>query len=289
MQHLLEPHQDLDVRYIFDGTFGGGGHSLGLLNSSENVFLMATDQDPEAFKNGTEKLKEFSTRSKLYHANFNEFPNLFKNDYPELQLSGALLDLGVSSHHFDSPERGFSLRFDGPLDMRMASHRDDLITARDVVNETPEEELANIIFELGEERLSRRIAKAICEERLKKPVETTKELENIVFHCYPKRERFGKTHPATRTFQALRLYVNSELDVLKDIIDDIVELLRPGARFCIISFHSLEDRIVKQKFRAMKQEKIVKVLTKKPVLPSEDELQENKRSRSAKLRVCEKI
>lgn len=275
--------------YFFDGTFGGGGHSLGLLKSNPKVFLVATDQDPEAFENGEKKLEEYKMRSKLYNCNFEGFAEKFLNEFNDEKLSGAIMDLGVSSHHFDSPERGFSLRFDGPLDMRMAANDNTVLTAKEIINEFSEEEIADILFEFGEERLSRRIAKAIIDERSKKTIQTTKELENIVFHCYPKKSRFGKTHPATRTFQALRLAVNRELEVLRSSIPKTVELLDSGARFCIISFHSLEDRIVKQEFRKLKDEKKVKLLTKKPILPSEEELQENSRSRSAKLRVCEKL
>ncbi len=275
-------------KYIFDGTFGGGGHSLGLLEASENIFLLATDQDPEAFENGSKKLEIYKDRSRLYHTNFSEFPNLFPKDFPTEKLSGALLDLGVSSHHFDSPERGFSLRFDGPLDMRMASHNEKLETAAEIVNTYSEEDIADIIFQFGEERYSRRIAKEIIEQRNQEPINTTKQLENIVFHCYPKRERFGKTHPATRTFQALRIFVNKELEVLKSTIDRLVQLLCPGGRLCIISFHSLEDRIVKHEFKRLKAEGVGNVLTKKPILPQEDELRENPRSRSAKLRIFER-
>lgn len=276
---------------FFDGTFGGGGHSFALLENNPQNKVIATDQDPQAYENGLKRIEKsnVSDRIQLLKMNFASFPEYFKSEMKNDHLNGAVMDLGVSSHHFDSPERGFSFRFDGPLDMRMSVDSDELINAEDILNNYSEEDLADLIYKYGEERYSRRIAKEIIEQRGRKRIETTKELENIIFHCYPKKERFGKAHPATRTFQALRLAVNQELEVLESVIGKMIEILEPGARFCVISFHSLEDRIVKNIFRDYKKEGVVKVLTKKPELPSAIEIDENLRSRSAKLRVCEKL
>jgi len=201
------------------------------------------------------------------------------------------MDLGVSSHQFDQFERGFSFRADAPLDMRMAYDNDDILTASQILNEYEEEDIANLIFKYGEERLTRRIAAAIVEARQEGNITTTKELENICFHAYPKRERHKKAHPATRTFQALRIAVNDELGVLESTIEKLFGLLDKGGVLGIISFHSLEDRIAKHKFKEIFQtdKSIAKILTKRPLLPSEGEVGENKRSRSAKLRFIQKL
>ena len=280
--------------YFADLTFGAGGHSFALAEKSDTNIVFSVDQDPEAFENGLELImkKGLSGRVNLLKMNFSEFHHYAISELDIVSshggFKGVVIDLGVSSHHFDKGERGFSFRFDAPLDMRMAHDRDDIMTASHIVNEYLEEDLANVIFEYGEERLSRRIAKNIVEARAKSKISTTKELEEIIFHSYPKKSRHGKIHPATRTFQALRIAVNRELDVLDSTIQEILPLLSSKGRLAIISFHSLEDRIVKHSFKNTAKDKY-KVLTKRPIIPSEEEILENSRSRSAKLRVIEKL
>lgn len=280
-----------------DCTFGGGGHSFEILKTFPKSSLLAFDQDPDAFENGLERIKksDYSNRIQLVNSNFVNFIDRFKESsfYDEFEgkVDGVVIDLGVSSHQFDKPERGFSYRFDGDLDMRMNYKDSDLETAKDIVNTYAEEDIANIIFEYGEERLSRRIAANIVEARKNKKIETTKELEEIVFLSYPKKFRHGRTHPATKTFQALRIYVNRELDVLENVILDLYNHLNTDGILQIISFHSLEDRIVKHKFKNIynNDKERCKILTKKPILPSLTELDENSRSRSAKLRILKRL
>lgn len=290
-------HQD-KAAYFADLTFGGGGHSFELLYKRPNYIVYSTDQDPDALRNGRERIsaEKMESRIRLLDTNFVYFSDIVKQEAAEVfekdgGFQGILLDLGVSSHHFDEASRGFSFRFDGPLDMRMNNQSDDFLTAEEVVNTYPEEDLRRIFEEYGEEKFSRKIAAKICEERKSKRISTTKELENIIFHCYPKEFRFGKTNPSTRVFQALRLEVNRELEVLTHTITQLIPLLKIGGRLAIISFHSLEDRIVKNAFKeALESELVpVEVLTKKPIVPGEEEIFNNSRSRSAKLRVIERI
>ena len=285
-----------EENYFADLTFGGGGHSLAISEKSKKFKLICTDQDSDALENG-EKLilaQKKSNQITLLDSNFRNFSDLIKKDFNFIieklgGFSGILLDLGVSSHHFDSPQRGFSFRMEGPLDMRMDT-RNNQITASDIVNNYFEEELEEILRNYGEERFAKKIAENICIERKSKEILTTKDLEDIVFHSYPKKLRFGKIHPATKTFQALRIEVNDELGVLKEVISRLVELLRPKGKLAIISFHSLEDRIVKHEFRRInKEEGIGQILTKRPIIPTDEEILKNSRSRSAKLRVIEKV
>ena len=273
-----------------DMTFGAGGHSLGIITEIANSKIVSVDQDPDAIKNGRQRIESegFSERAELLKMNFESFPAWAREN--NKKFAGILMDLGVSSHQFDATERGFSFRGEAKLDMRMA-YDEDQPSAYDIINEYDEEDIANIIYQYGEDRLSRRIAAAIVTARLEKPIETTKELENIIFHCYPKAQRFGKTHPATRTFQALRIYVNRELEVLENTLKELFDLLEIGGRLAVISFHSLEDRIVKHQFKEIVQnnKNFARILTKKPIVPTQEELDENSRSRSAKLRIIEKI
>lgn len=283
--------------YFADLTFGGGGHSFEFLYRHPLFQVRSTDQDPDALKNGFERIQKenMGERIKLIDTNFVHFSSLIREHSPEVfadgGFQGILLDLGVSSHHFDEADRGFSFRFDGPLDMRMDYESKEFQTAEEIVNEYDEEDLRRIFEEYGEEKNARKIASKIVSERKIKRITTTKELENIVFHCYPKEHRYGKTNPSTRVFQALRLEVNRELEVLTNTIDQLIPLLKVGGRLAIISFHSLEDRIVKNAFRdaAQKTELPVEVLTKKPILPTEQEILDNSRSRSAKLRILERV
>ncbi|MEA9354732.1 16S rRNA (cytosine(1402)-N(4))-methyltransferase RsmH [Bacteriovorax sp. PP10] len=287
-----------DVKsYYADLTFGGGGHSFEFLYRNPLFNVRSTDQDPDALKNGNARIESEGMlgRIKLINTNFVHFAEMIREHSPEVfeagGFQGILLDLGVSSHHFDEATRGFSFRFDGPLDMRMNHESDEFLTAAEIVNTYDEKDLKRIFEEYGEEKNARKIAMKIVEERKVKSIETTKELENIVFHCYPKEHRYGKTNPSTRVFQALRLEVNRELEVLSNTITQLIPLLKMNGRIAIISFHSLEDRIVKNVFRDSMAltELPVEVLTKKPILPTEEEISHNSRSRSAKLRILERI
>jgi 16S rRNA (cytosine1402-N4)-methyltransferase len=283
----------VEAPYIADMTFGGGGHSCAMAELSESVKVYSVDQDPDALENGYKIIKEKGLEAKLFlnNMNYEQFPAWMKSNHPEIKLSGILMDLGVSSHHFDQFERGFSFREDAFLDMRMDYNNEKLYTAAEVLNTFDEEDIANIIFKYGEERLSRRIAKNIVEFRTKEKLDRTKQLEDIIFHSYPKHQRHGRAHPATRTFQALRIFVNRELEVLENTLQELFDILAPGGTLAVISFHSLEDRIAKHKFREIFQtdKNIAKILTKKPIYPSEEEIAENPRSRSAKLRIIQKL
>jgi 16S rRNA (cytosine1402-N4)-methyltransferase len=275
-----------------DLTFGGGGHVFSILEELPQCYIYGVDQDPDAIENGRKKIESspYKNNIQLIYSNFIDFPELFKNEEKHKGLDFITLDLGVSSHQFDKFERGFSYREDGPLDMRMNYKDDDVMTASDIVNSFEEDDLANLIFKYGEERLSRRIAKNIVERRKDKPFLTTKELEETVFLSYPARQRHKRPHPATRTFQALRIAVNNELDVVSDVIPQLFPLLSDGGIIQIISFHSLEDRIVKWSFKdSAKDDDQLKILTKKPLLPTQVEILNNPRARSAKLRVIKKI
>jgi len=297
LDFLTEKAGEGEVSYFADLTFGGGGHSFEFLYRNPLFQVRSTDQDPDALKNGAMRieLEKMSERIKLFNTNFVQFPSLAREQCKEVfekgGFQGILLDLGVSSHHFDEGGRGFSFRFDGPLDMRMNYHSDEFLTAEDIVNSYDQDQLTKIFLEYGEEKYSKKIAIKICEERKVKRIKTTKDLENIIFHCYPKDQRHGKTNPSTRVFQALRLEVNRELDVLADVIAQLIPLLKMGGRLAIISFHSLEDRIVKNIFKEAAQNPLfpVEILTKKPIVPGKEEILDNSRSRSAKLRVLERI
>lgn len=283
-----------DSKAIFaDMTFGAGGHTVGLANLFEHSKVYAVDQDPDAIKNGNERITKagLENKIKLIKSNYAEFPDWVSKNEPNLKFNGILMDLGVSSHQFDTVSRGFSYREDAPLDMRMDYANDEIETAADFLNNYDEESIANVIYKYGEERYSRRIASSIVEKRAESPIKTTKELEDICFHCYPKKDRFKRPHPATRTFQALRIFVNKELEVLEETLEKLFNLLDHGGVLAVISFHSLEDRIAKHKFREIFQtdKNAAKILTKKPILPSDEEIEENSRSRSAKLRLLMKI
>jgi 16S rRNA (cytosine1402-N4)-methyltransferase len=229
-------------------------------------------------------LEQFGARLVLLKGNFVDLKQHL-TERGISQVSGALFDLGVSSPQLDEPTRGFSFQSEGPLDMRMDPSSG--VTAADIVNGTQEADLANMIYQFGEERYSRRIARAIVRARANRPIQTTRELVSVIESSVPGPYRRGRIHCATRTFQALRIAVNRELEHLEPALRDAVDVLAPGGRLCVISFHSLEDRIVKQTFRALSGKQLI-VLTKKPRLPTEEEMQRNPRSRSAKLRVAER-
>lgn len=288
--YLIE-QSTCESSYYADMTFGGGGHTFALAKSLDKAIVYSTDQDPDAILNGNNRIESEGLIGKinLLKMNYESFPDWIMENMPETKFAGIIMDLGVSSHHFDSFERGFSFREDAPLDMRM-DYQDNDITASDVLNTFSEEEIADIIYKYGEDKLSRRIAKSIIEKRAIAPITTTKQLEDICFHAYPKQNRFGKIHPATKTFQALRIYVNRELEVLENTLEKLYDILDVNGRLAVISFHSLEDRIVKHKFKEISQSDstFANILTKKPILPSSKELEENSRSRSAKMRIIEK-
>ena len=261
-----------------DATVGGGGHSLLLLQAAENIQLTAIDQDSDALAAARVKFEQTEPslleRVQFWQGNFAQYQPKGK------QFDGIIADLGVSSYQFDQPERGFSFRHTAPLDMRM--NQQQSLTAAEIINHWDEKELADIFYHYGEERLSRRIAKRIIEKR---PFQTTTELADAIANCVPGSYRHGRIHPATRVFQALRIAVNQELTCLEKFLDQAQNWLKPGGRIGIISFHSLEDRIVKHRF---KDSPILQVLTKKPIQPQPDELNQNPRSRSAKLRLAER-
>ena len=271
-----------------DLTFGAGGHSSHILERFPHSKLVAFDQDPQAIANGKALLKArgWEDRCTLVHANFETFPQWVKENSVG-PFNGILADLGVSSHQFDEVERGFSYRAEAPLDMRMNPSDHTISTAAELVNTLPEQDLANLMFKYGEERLSRKIAFRINERRQTRPYTTTTELEETCFLAYPPNQRHKGAHPATRTFQALRIAVNDELGVLERLLAGVTSALADGGVAAIISFHSLEDRIVKHTFKEIvaQSDKRVTILTKKPIIPSEREVEVNPRARSAKLRL----
>jgi 16S rRNA (cytosine1402-N4)-methyltransferase len=250
--------------------------------------LIGIDRDDEALAAARRRLSVFGSRVTLHHANFTALKSVVAA-VGMSRVSGVVFDLGVSSPQLDRAERGFSFSQDGPLDMRM--DRSEGRTATELIRDLPEVELADLIFHFGEERYSRRVARAIVRARHEAPIETTGRLVQIIERAVPSHYRHGRIHPATRTFQALRIAVNRELENLEPALRDAVDLLEPGGRLCAVSFHSLEDRIVKTTFRALATggDATLKILTKKPVEASENEHRRNPRSRSAKLRVGERL
>lgn len=284
-----------------DGTAGGAGHSRVIASHLTTGRLIAIDQDETAIEVCRERLKPFGERATVVRNNFRNLAEVCAGLGIE-KINGVLCDLGVSSYQLDTAERGFSYQANAPLDMRMDDRNP--LTAYRVVNEYSEEDLRRVIFDYGEERFAGRIAGRIVAARAEKPVETTGELVDLIKAAIPAAAREGGHHPAKRTFQAIRIEVNGELDVIAPAIESAVRLLAPGGRIAIITFHSLEDRIVKQTYAKLAQgctcppnfpvcvcgnKPKIKIITKKPILPSEEELSVNPRSRSAKLRVAEKL
>jgi len=282
-----------------DCTIGAGGHAERILElTSPDGKVVGIDQDEEILKIAGERLKRFGERVRLMHGNFSDIKGIMKDE----RADAILFDLGVSSYQLEDKERGFSFMSDAPLDMRMDKKAE--ITAADIVNSASERELSDIIFKYGEERFAKRIASFIVKERETKPVATTLQLSNIITKAVPARFHPRDIHPATRTFQALRIAVNHELEILERSLLDAVDILKPKGRMCVISFHSLEDRIVKRTFQRLEKGCVcppripicqcgikpsMKIITKKPVAPAEEEINANPRSRSAKLRAAEKL
>ncbi|NLK27723.1 MAG: 16S rRNA (cytosine(1402)-N(4))-methyltransferase RsmH [Clostridiales bacterium] len=300
---LEETIESLNIKpdgiYV-DGTLGGGGHSFEIAKQLENGRLIGIDQDEAAIKAAGARLDIYKDKVTIIRSNYSNIKNVLQDLKINL-VDGILLDLGVSSHQLDTPERGFSYKENAPLDMRMDTR--NAKTAKDIVNGYSEMELYRIIRDYGEDKFAKNIAKHIVRMREEKPIESTFELNEAIKAAIPMKFRVNTGHPSKRTFQAIRIELNRELEVLKDTLQDMITLLKPGGRLSIITFHSLEDRIVKSCFKENENPCVCppnfpvcvcgkvstgKIITKKPILPSEEELQENKRSKSAKLRVFER-
>lgn len=303
---LNETIENLNIKpdgiYV-DGTLGGGGHAYQVASRlSEKGRLIGIDQDADAIAAAGERLKEFGDKITIIRSNYANM----KEELHRIgvgKVDGIVLDLGVSSFQLDTPERGFTYRDENaPLDMRMDDRQS--LTAKDIVNGYSEMDLYRIIRDYGEDKFAKNIAKHIVQERAKKPIETTGELTEIIRASIPMKVQVTGGHPAKRTFQAIRIELNKELEVLQNNLDDMIDLLNPGGRICIITFHSLEDRIVKTNFKRNEnpctcpsdfpvcvcgKKSKGKIVTRKPILPSEEELEVNSRSKSAKLRVFERV
>ncbi|NLW22101.1 MAG: 16S rRNA (cytosine(1402)-N(4))-methyltransferase RsmH [Tissierellia bacterium] len=301
---LKETIEGLNIKedgiYV-DGTIGGAGHSIEIVKRLTSGRLIGIDQDLNAIKKAEEVLKDHMGKVTLVHDNYANIEGILSELNID-KVDGILLDIGVSSHQLDSRERGFSYQKDAPLDMRMDKTKD--FTAKDVVNKYSQEELERIIWEYGEERWAKRIAEFIVRERKKKPIETTLQLVDIIKKAIPQKVRMEGGHPAKRTFQAIRIEVNRELDVLRESIPIMCRLLNSKGRICIITFHSLEDRIVKDSFKELSKEcvcppdfpicvcdkkKEINIITKKPIVPTKKEIDQNPRSKSSKLRIAERV
>lgn len=303
---LNETIENLNIKpdgiYV-DGTLGGGGHAYQVASRlSEKGRLIGIDQDADAIAAAGERLKEFGDKITIIRSNYANMKDELHRIGVE-KVDGIVLDLGVSSFQLDTPERGFTYRDENaPLDMRMDDRQS--LTAKDIVNGYSEMDLYRIIRDYGEDKFAKNIAKHIVQERAKKPIETTGELTEIIRASIPMKVQVTGGHPAKRTFQAIRIELNKELEVLQNNLDDMIDLLNPGGRICIITFHSLEDRIVKTNFKRNEnpctcpsdfpvcvcgKKSKGKVVTRKPIIPSEEELEVNSRSKSAKLRVFERV
>ena len=270
-----------------DGTLGLAGHAALIAQRlGPQGHLIGIDRDSTSLAEAKKRLAGYPLRMDLLKANFSELHRLLAQA-KALAVDGILLDLGISSFQLDDARRGLSFQKEGPLDMRMDTTCG--LTAAEIINTWPEEELARIIWEFGEERFSRRIAKAIVYRRSTEKITTTQDLARLILTALPRGYTRGKIHPATRTFQALRITVNDEMGSLSRGLDACYEALKPGGRLCVIAFHSLEDRIVKNKFRAAADKGAVRLLTKKPLCPTDEECAVNTRSRSAKLRAIERV
>lgn len=270
---------------VLDGTFGGGGHSLEICKRYPNLKIVAVDQDKSAWDKAKSKFKNIKSEIVFINSNFKDLDKLKEKDF-----DGIVLDLGLSSDQLENSKRGFSFTKDEPLLMTMKENpNENDLTAREIVNTWEEKNIADIIYGYGEERFSRKIAKGIVEARKKEKIETTFQLVKIIESSVPGSYRKGRLHFATRTFQALRIAVNDELGVLKEGLEKGFEVLKAGGRMSVISFHSLEDRIVKNFFREKQKQDKAKLINKKPITANIEEIKINPRSRSAKLRILEKI
>ncbi len=299
---LNESIEQLNIKedgiYV-DGTLGGGGHSLDIVKRLTTGRLIGIDQDKNAIAAATKRLQDHLDKVTFVHDNFSNIANILE-ELDITGIDGMIMDLGVSSHQLDEAERGFSYMHDAPLDMRMDVRKD--FSAYNVVNEYSAEELTDIIYKYGEDKWAKRIAEFIVQEREEKPIETTYELVSVIKKAVPKGARKDGPHPAKRTFQAIRIEVNGELAILDKTVDDVAERLNVGGRLCIITFHSLEDRLIKNAFRRQEdpcicpkefpvcvcgKKPLGRAVTRKPIIPGDEELEFNPRARSAKLRVFE--
>ena len=301
LQECIEGLQINENGTFVDGTLGGAGHSMEIVKRlTRNGLLIGIDQDQQALENAKIKLQPYEKHVQLVHNNFKNIHEVLE-ELEVNEIDGMLLDLGVSSHQLDTVERGFSYMQDTELDMRMDTSAE--LTAKIVVNQYSEEELHRIIKEYGEENWAKRIANFIVEQRKEKEITRSEELVNIIKHAIPKKARDKGPHPAKRTFQAIRIEVNNELGIIEDTIKSVLPYLKTKGRLAIITFHSLEDRIVKNTYKELAQSCIcpkefpictcdkrseIKIITRKPITPTEEELEHNPRSRSAKLRIMEK-
>lgn len=301
LEETVEQLQVKENGIYVDGTLGGGGHAWHIAGKlSKQGRLVGIDQDDAAIAAAGERLKEFADKVTIVRSNYSGMKEVLE-ELAITKVDGILLDLGVSSYQLDNLERGFSYKYDVDLDMRM--DRRAVVSAKEIVNEYGEMELFRIIRDYGEDQFAKNIAKHIVRARQERPIQTTGELNDIIKAAIPAKMRASGGHPSKKTFQAIRIECNHELDVLRDSLDRMIGLLNPGGRLCIITFHSLEDRIVKSAFRKNEnpctcpsnfpicmcgKKSQGKVITRKPILPSQMELEQNKRSKSAKLRVFEK-
>lgn len=284
VMEFLDPKEN-DV--IVDGTLGSGGHAEAILKRiGPRGRLVGIDKDPQSLRAARERLRPYVEQACFVREDFRDLDRIL-SELGIAKVNGILLDLGVSSFQLDDPQRGFSFQAEGPLDMRM--DQNNPVSAFDLVNSLPENELAGILRDYGEERWHNRIARTIVRQRAMHPIETTSDLREVVLKAVPSRKGKGaRIHPATRTFQAIRIAVNCELESIAIVLKKCVDLLAPGGRIAVIAFHSLEDRIVKQQFRVWAKDGKVKLVVKKPLRPGEKECQENPRARSARLRIAER-
>lgn len=271
---------------VVDCTVGPGGHAEEILKRvGESGYLIGIDRDGEVLREAEKRLSGISNRFKLFHANYRDI-NLVLKDAGFGKIDGALFDLGASSYQMERPDRGFSIKSDGPLDMRM--DRTDAVTASNIVNGCTKQELAFIFKKFGEESFSNRIAERILKERRKKRVENTSRLASLIAEELPARYGSKRIHPATKVFMAIRIAVNREIENIEEGLNKIIPYLNTGSRICVITFHSIEDRVVKNVLKDFKKSQQIKIIAKKPIRPTYEEIINNPRSRSAKLRVAEK-
>ena len=289
---LNESIQGLELKdgdVVFDGTFGGGGHTRAMLAGGKEIKIVATDLDTDAISRGQSLVSEYEGRLILENDNFGNISRILAS-HNLVGVDKILLDLGWSSDQLEYGGRGLSFLKNEPLLMTLKKEAvESDVTAEDIVNHWAEDTIADILFGFGDEKHSRRIAKAIIDARKVKPLKTTSELVDVISKAVPSSYRFGKIHPATRTFQALRIAVNRELEILEEVLSAGWKVLNKGGRIAVISFHSLEDRIVKQFFKKLAEEEDAEVLTKRPIVATKEEISMNPRSRSAKLRIVQKI
>lgn len=280
----LNPHPG---QVIVDCTIGMGGHAAGIAEKiGAKGLLIGIDRDLSSLDMARERLKEYPVKANFIQRDF-RFIDHILDDLKIREVDGILYDLGISSYQLENPDRGFSIKMDGPLDMRM--DRDNYISAYDLVNSLSETEISFILKHYGEERWHHRIARYLVRRREKNPIESTRDLSDTVLRAIPQRYRHQRIHPATRTFQAFRIAVNRELEALEISLNKSIPYLKNGGRLCVIAFHSLEDRIVKETFRRFRREGTITLINKKPMRPAEKEIDENPRARSARLRVAERI